>query len=226
MPPVPALTASTQEQIVLAAERLFAERGVDGVSLRQIGSAAGSGNNSAVQYHFGTKEQLVRAIFEFRLPRLHEHRMRLVDRLRPHDLRAWIECHTLPLVELADEPNSHYVSFVGMLQHHGRLDLFETMPEEHRAWARTIYAAIDDQLAGIPEPLRTDRITHALAYTVQAASDREQATSSGRPTLPFTVFTNDLIDGVVGLLAAPVSSATEAALRAADPTELRRPLHL
>ena len=57
--------------------------------------------------------------------------MRLVDRLRPHDLHGWVECHTVPLVELADEADSHYVSFVGMLQHHGRLDLFENMPEEY-----------------------------------------------------------------------------------------------
>jgi AcrR family transcriptional regulator len=53
-----------KEQIVLAAERLFAERGLDGVSLREIGAAVGNANNSAVQYHFGSKDQLVRAIFE------------------------------------------------------------------------------------------------------------------------------------------------------------------
>ena len=49
------IAPSTKEQIVLAAEGLFAERGIEGVSLRQIGTAAGNGNNSAVQYHFGTK---------------------------------------------------------------------------------------------------------------------------------------------------------------------------
>ena len=61
---------STKEQILLAAERLIADHGVDGVSMRQIGSAVGSGNNSAVLYHFGSKEKLVQAIFEYRLPRL------------------------------------------------------------------------------------------------------------------------------------------------------------
>ena len=64
------IAPSTKEQIVLAAERLFAEHGIDGVSLRQIGVAAGNGNNSAVQYHFGTKDRLVQAVFEYRLPRL------------------------------------------------------------------------------------------------------------------------------------------------------------
>ena len=50
--------------------------GLLGVSLRQIGAAAGNGNNSAVQYHFGTKDRLVQAVFEYRLPRLRERRDR------------------------------------------------------------------------------------------------------------------------------------------------------
>jgi AcrR family transcriptional regulator len=217
---------STQEQIVLVAERLFAERGVDGVSLRQIGAAAGSGNNSAVQYHFGSKDQLVQAIFEYRLPRLHERRMQLIDRLRPASVRGWVECHALPIVELADESDSHYVSFVAMLEHRGRIDVFENLPDELLASARAIYDAIAEHLVEIPEPLRTQRISHALIYAVQAASDREQAKSIGRPTLPFMVFTNDLIDGLAGFLEAPVSAATDSALRSADPAALRRPLHL
>ena len=42
---VAGVTRSPKEQIVLAAERLIADHGVDGVSVRQIGAAAGNGNN-------------------------------------------------------------------------------------------------------------------------------------------------------------------------------------
>ena len=77
------LPLSTKEQIVLAAERLFAERGYEGVSLREIGAAAGSGNNSAVQYHFGSKEQLVVAIFENRLTYIDDRRAILIAQLEP-----------------------------------------------------------------------------------------------------------------------------------------------
>ena len=77
------LPRSTKEQIVLAAERLFAERGYEGVSLREIGAAAGSGNNSAVQYHFGSKEQLVVAIFENRLTYIDDRRAVLIAQLEP-----------------------------------------------------------------------------------------------------------------------------------------------
>ncbi|MEE2045897.1 helix-turn-helix domain-containing protein, partial [Nocardiopsis tropica] len=54
--------AATRETILSAAERLFAEHGMAGVSNRQIGQEAGQGNNTAVTYHFGSKEGLVRAI--------------------------------------------------------------------------------------------------------------------------------------------------------------------
>src|SRR4051794_41913128 len=81
------IAPSTKEQIVLAAEALFAERGVEGVSLRQIGTAAGNGNNSAVQYHFGTKDRLVQAVFEVRLPRLPERRGPPLAEPRPRDPR-------------------------------------------------------------------------------------------------------------------------------------------
>src|SRR3954462_1756002 len=85
-------TKSTKEQIVLAAERLFAEHGIDGVSLRQVGAAAGNGNNSAVQYHFGSKDRLVQAVFEYRLPRMQERRALLIAEHRPDALRSWVSC--------------------------------------------------------------------------------------------------------------------------------------
>ena len=49
-----ATVALDQREIVLAAERLFAKRGDEGVAVRD-GAAGGSGNNSAVQYDFGSK---------------------------------------------------------------------------------------------------------------------------------------------------------------------------
>ncbi len=54
--------SSTQEAILVAAERLYAEHGMFAVSNRQVSEAAGQGNNAAVGYHFGTKADLVRAI--------------------------------------------------------------------------------------------------------------------------------------------------------------------
>ena len=64
----------TREQLILAGERLFAQQGVDNVSLRQINAEAGQRNSSASHYHFGSKESLITAICEYRLERLNKRR--------------------------------------------------------------------------------------------------------------------------------------------------------
>ena len=58
--------------LIETAERLFAERGVNAVSLREIGAEAGQRNTGAVRYHFGTKEALVNAVFEHRMTPINE----------------------------------------------------------------------------------------------------------------------------------------------------------
>lgn len=65
---------STKERILAAAELLFAQRGFDGASLRQLTAAAGV-NLAAVNYHFGSKEKLVEEVFRRRLDALNQHRM-------------------------------------------------------------------------------------------------------------------------------------------------------
>lgn len=57
---------STRVKIMLAAERLFGEFGIDAVPLRVVSKEAEQRNTNAVQYHFGGRLQLLRAIFEYR----------------------------------------------------------------------------------------------------------------------------------------------------------------
>ena len=77
IPPVQtsaASPASTKERILGAAELLFAQRGFDGASLRQLTAAAGV-NLAAVNYHFGSKEKLVEQVFRRRLDALNGRRL-------------------------------------------------------------------------------------------------------------------------------------------------------
>src|SRR5437867_1860288 len=136
------IAPSAKEQIVLAAERLYAERGIDGVSLRQIGAAAGNGNNSAVQYHFGSKDQLIQAIFEYRMPALHERRRLLIAEHRPREVRSWVECYVRPIFEQAEQKGSHYLTFVAALSQHGRRDVFERQPDVFKESAESFRAEL------------------------------------------------------------------------------------
>ncbi len=66
-------TTTTRDRIVDVAERLFAEKGYNGVSLRTITATAGA-NMAAVHYYFRTKEGLLRVIFEGRVGRMNQER--------------------------------------------------------------------------------------------------------------------------------------------------------
>ena len=95
---VSTLPSASARRIVEVAERLFALHGIDGVSLRQIAAAAGTANNSAVNYHFGSKEGLIAAIFQYRLPQLTSERKMLAARSDPDDLRSRFEAYYLPVL--------------------------------------------------------------------------------------------------------------------------------
>lgn len=71
-------SADTKEQLLDAAERLIGEQGIDGASVRAITEAAGV-NLAAVSYHFGSKDGLVRSVFERRLRPINRERLELLE---------------------------------------------------------------------------------------------------------------------------------------------------
>ena len=95
--------SGTQEAILKAAERLYAEHGVFAVSNRQVSEAAGQGNNAAVGYHFGTKTDLVRAIEEKHRGPIERLREKMVADLGTRtDMRDWVSCLVRPLTDHLD----------------------------------------------------------------------------------------------------------------------------
>src|SRR5205823_5017166 len=91
---------STQEAILAAAERLYAEHGMFAVSNRQVSEAAGQGNNAAVGYHFGTKADLVRAIERKHRGPVEQLREQMVAQLGDSvEMRDWVACLVRPLTE-------------------------------------------------------------------------------------------------------------------------------
>lgn len=134
----PQADASSADRLIEAAEALFGEHGLDGVSLRQIGVAAGSGNNYAVQYHFGDAAGLIRAILEKRTPELELRRAQLLAKLKEEgrlgDSRALMDVLYRPLIEHLDARGRRtYARFIlalnsspAGLQH--SIDQFRLMP--------------------------------------------------------------------------------------------------
>jgi AcrR family transcriptional regulator len=70
----------TRLRILDAAELLFTEHGFEATTLRQITGAAAV-NLAAVNYHFGSKEALIREVFRRRLTWLNQQRLKELDRL-------------------------------------------------------------------------------------------------------------------------------------------------
>ena len=211
-------------RLVLAAERLFATHGIDGVSLRQIAADAGSGNNSAVHYHFGNKHGLIAAIFRHRLPQLISERRLLAARCDPDDLRSRFEAHFLPVLALAEADDNHYVSFVEQIQ---RMDLASIiglldLPPESVRSNEEFRHDMDRLLADLEEPLRQLRINEAQSLCMHAAADRQRAVSTGAPVVPFDLFASSLFDGIAGFLMAPASPDTVRRLRRAGEVDARR----
>lgn len=92
----PVLAADTKERILDAAEALFMEQGFTSTSLRTITTRAGV-NLAAVNYHFGSKDELIRAVFTRRLGPLNRERIALLD-----ELEARVKGQSLPVEEILE----------------------------------------------------------------------------------------------------------------------------
>ncbi|NUS83332.1 MAG: helix-turn-helix transcriptional regulator, partial [Streptomyces sp.] len=73
--------APTRDRLLDAAERLFGEHGFAATSLRTV-TVAAEANVAAVNYHFGSKEGLLRAVVERAMAAVNGERLRLLEELR------------------------------------------------------------------------------------------------------------------------------------------------
>lgn len=216
---------ATALQLLLTAERLFAEHGFAGVSLRQIGIESGSSNNSAVHYHFGSKERLVEAIFDYRTPKLLKRRELLKARLPPGDLRARLEVHLLPVFELAESGEGSYLSFLEQLQRSPASRSMLRAPLAATSQAEFV-ADLQALLPDIEEPVRIMRIQQVQTLSLHAAAERERVVLAAEPTVSFGLFVSTLIDGCAGYLVSEVSDETRRFLGSAPASDSASGLRL
>ena len=96
---------STKDRILGAAEELFAQFGFTGTSLRQVTSRANV-NIAAVNYHFGSKENLVNEVFRRRMDDMSTHRLAALEiaiRDTPGQLEPILAAFVAPALALAQD---------------------------------------------------------------------------------------------------------------------------
>ena len=201
----------TRRRILLAAERLFAESGIEAVSLREIANLANHGNNNAVQYHFGSKAELVAAIFEFRVSQMEVQRGRMLGEAeaagRLSDGMTLMEILCLPHLSLADERGKHpYAGFMSQyltryrplgLAHAGDLNLATT------ANLRRLLALLERRLEHVPSPIANSRIALCHLIFVNMLVRHDHAVPGRHETPAFDLLVRDTLEIATDALCAP-----------------------
>src|ERR1700709_284957 len=79
---------STRVMLMEVAERLFATRGIEAVTLREIQQAAGQSNTSVIRYHFGSRDGRIRALISYRQASLGTDRTKMLAMMREQGKEA------------------------------------------------------------------------------------------------------------------------------------------
>jgi AcrR family transcriptional regulator len=200
--------AATRDAIVNAAERLFAEQGVQSVSNRQISEAAGQGNNAAVGYHFGTKNDLIREIVRRHVEKMEPLRERMYASIKDSKrLRDWVECLVVPVCDHYDslgEP-SWFARFAAQIQFDPQL---RSIVEDEALRAESLDHTVDGIRAcmpSLPEDVIAERFRMMQMLMVLNPASREASMAQGEPVYgsSWREAGGALVDAIVGLLEAP-----------------------
>jgi AcrR family transcriptional regulator len=185
------------------AESLYGERGLDAVSLREISSGAGSGNNTAVQYHFKDATGLIRAILNRRLPAVDESRGRLYSKMMADGevptVRALMDTLFLPLINHVDRHgNRVHARFILALLNSHKAYLWGRTFEDLQPFA---FKALDQlvEVTSVPQPLLIERQRLVAVMILTSVFNR-------LPQLSSDVWDAALIDNALAMASAAITA--------------------
>ncbi|GAA2770393.1 helix-turn-helix domain-containing protein [Mycolicibacterium pallens] len=212
------MAADTSANLVATAERLFAERGVDGVSLREIAREAGARNVMAVQYHFADRAGVLAAIADKHLPVVDARRDALLDAIEDESkpsMRAMASALVRPLAAKLADPDGG----PAFLRVHADLlnrpvpsfDLTGRSGSVQR-WRALLEPMLD------PVAVTLHPRLGALVYAAVELG-RRAATA---PHADDRLFVSHLVDTVAAMLGAPLSDETRALATDRQARRLRR----
>jgi|GEM_PF-1128737 len=195
-------TAPSEASVALvrAAERLFAERGVDAVSLREVSAAAQHKNSSAAAYHFGNKVGLIDAILDKHVRDIHgqfEVMLDLVESRPDTDLRRLVEVLVLPVVRKLDDADGgrDFISISAQLAVSPSIPLLER-PAASTPSATRLMAAMLPKTSLPPELM----LFRMLQIPMVLYGSLVNVMRMGDAAPPRDVFVADLVDALTGLI--------------------------
>ena len=202
---------ATRLRILLKAEELFAERGIDAVPLRDIGVAAGQKNNVAVQYHFRDRNNLVREIAKYRTQAGERIRSELLAELVASGnsltieelLRAWMSSLTVHL-----EPTDHYLAFLA--RYASERGSYAGLEGAGSSTIFTFIAMLRRLLPDLPETLVEERWMVMMTSSVHTLARYQTAQRAGTLPAPLGDLIEDLVLFFAHALDAPSVAATAA----------------
>ncbi|MBA2610277.1 MAG: helix-turn-helix transcriptional regulator [Actinobacteria bacterium] len=215
---------STRERLIDAAEMLFAEHGIASVSLREVNRAAGAKNAVAVQYHFGDRGGILRAINAKHFPAVDARRHAMLDEYEAQgtkDIRALAAALVRPLASKLDDEHGG----LSYLQIYAEL---VNIPPAKRGGDEANVATARDSVQRwrlLVEPFIGD---DAARLHRRFAAIRFSATEIGRrartgPHRDDRLFVSDLIDLVASMLSGPPSDETTRLMGERDAARAKRP---
>jgi AcrR family transcriptional regulator len=206
----------TRENLLDAAEQLFGERGVAGVSLREIRIASGARNTGALQFHFGDRNGLLDALTARHLPRIGALQQQYYDDVvaegRLEEPRALVEVLVRPVTEyLATGPSERaWVKIMAELGTAPEMRLIRMVtfaPNAALAAGNALYERLEQSLPGI---IAAERMVITAQSMVHVCADRarliDDPTRSTR-AVSNEVFLQNLIDMTWGALSAPMGES-------------------
>jgi AcrR family transcriptional regulator len=187
-------------ELLITAERLFAQYGPDGASLRQIAAEAGYAGAAAIQYHFGSKDGVVKAILDYRQPAIDARRIELLDAAPTCTVEVVVEAMARPFLE--PESCVEFVAFIARV-----FNNFEDYPDAYEmatqmpGWVR-IRTALDTLLSDVPPDVRLLRISLATLLMLNAIAYRGARLRShdATPGMSTDEFASELFAAMTAIL--------------------------
>jgi AcrR family transcriptional regulator len=166
----------TRAALIGAAERLFAEKGLGGVSVREITRIAGARNESALHYHFGGLEALIKEVFASRYIQIEASRLAWLERNDAAglgtDLTQLMKAAVGPLMEACREEDGRlYARFVNQLSADPRFDVAEIVRETGMTSVATIRDRVMENLKGLPKATVQSRLRRVFSISIMLMAD-------------------------------------------------------